>query len=114
MWYGGLVTAAEEITVREAARRTHRSPETIRRWIWSGRLSATKRGNTYYVDVIHLEGVAVQMGAVMHGSEPGSEPGSRGDLGAWLEEVRQWRAGLDRRQVPTAADLVIEDRHARR
>jgi hypothetical protein len=30
--------------------------------VWSGRLPATKRGNTYYVDVMHLEGVAVEMG----------------------------------------------------
>ena len=56
------MTALQEIPVREAARRVHRSPETVRRWIWSGRLPATKRGNTYYVDVMHLEGVAVEMG----------------------------------------------------
>jgi excisionase family DNA binding protein len=102
------VTAVEEITVQEAARRTGRSPETIRRWIWSGRLPAVKHGNTYYVDVIHLEGVAVEMGVIAHGS-------ARGDLGAWLAEVDAWKAGLPAGQRRhTASDLVIEDRHARR
>ena len=105
------MTAVEEITVQEAARRTGRSPETIRRWIWSGRLPAVKHGNTYYVDVVHLEGVAVEMGVIVHGSAEFTP----GDLGAWLGEVDEWKAGLrvgSRRQ--TASDLVIEDRHARR
>jgi excisionase family DNA binding protein len=105
------VTAVEEITVQEAARRTARSPETIRRWIWSGKLPAVKHGNTYYVDVVHLEGVAVEMGVIVHGTAD-SAPG---DLGAWLTEVDEWKAGLpgsSRRR--TASDLVIEDRHARR
>jgi excisionase family DNA binding protein len=108
MQYATLVTAVEEITVREAAQRTGRSPETIRRWIWSGRLPAVKHGNTYYVDVIHLEGVAVEMGVIVHRSTPR-------DLGTWLAEVDEWKATLavgQRRQ--TASDLVIEDRHARR
>jgi excisionase family DNA binding protein len=105
------VTAVEEITVLEAARRTGRSPETIRRWIWSGRLPAVKHGNTYYVDIVHLEGVAVEMGVIVH--RP-AEP-APGDLGAWLADVDAWKAGLTggpRRQ--TASDLVIEDRRARR
>jgi excisionase family DNA binding protein len=104
------VTAVQEITVQEAARRTHRSPETIRRWIWSGRLPATKRGNTYYVDIVQLEGVAVEMGATAHHVEDVSP----GDLGAWLEEVRRWKSGLPAAVRSTASDLVIEDRHARR
>jgi excisionase family DNA binding protein len=104
------VTAVQEITVREAARRTNRSPETIRRWIWSGRLPATKRGNTYYVDIVHLEGVVVEMGI----SGYHSDVAQAGDLGAWLDEVRQWKAGLTAPQTKqTASDLVIEDRHAR-
>ena len=65
--------------MREAARRTGRSAETIRRWIWSGRLPATKRGNTYYVDVMHLEGVAVEMGTSSIGPAPVD------DLGTWLK-----------------------------
>jgi excisionase family DNA binding protein len=103
------VSATQEISVREAARRTGRSAETIRRWIWSGRLPATKRGNTYYVDVMHLEGVAVEMGTSSIGPVP------LDDLGAWLAEVDRWKSGRPGTAVSqTASDLVIEDRRARR
>jgi excisionase family DNA binding protein len=37
------------LTVREVARRCHRSEETIRRWIWSGKLAARKIGNQHFV-----------------------------------------------------------------
>jgi excisionase family DNA binding protein len=104
---------AEEITVREAARRTNRSTETIRRWIWSGRLPAVKRGNTYYVDVVHLEGVAVEIETKWHHTEKDTRSG--GDLAAWLDEVDRWQASLPARAASqTASDLVIEDRRARR
>ena len=99
--------------MREAARRIHRSPETVRRWIWSGRLQAAKRGNTYYVDVMQLEGIAAEMGITWVGTE--ATAGS-GRLAAWLEELDQWKSGLATRPAAkqTASDLVIEDRHARR
>ncbi len=103
--------------MREAARRIHRSPETVRRWIWSGRLPATKRGNTYYVDVMRLEGIAVELGITGHraGTESATESGRLAD---WLEELAQWKSGLavqaGRTARQTASDLVIEDRHARR
>jgi hypothetical protein len=73
-------------------------------------MPATKRGNTYYVDVMHLEGVAVEMGATGHAAEA-VQPGS---LRAWLEELEQWKSGLAITTSQTASDLVIEDRHARR
>ena len=38
------------ITVPEAARRTGRNPETIRRWIRSGRLRAERVGTQYLVE----------------------------------------------------------------
>jgi excisionase family DNA binding protein len=110
------MTMVQEITVREAARRTHRSPETIRRWIWSGRLPATKRGNTYYVDVAHLDGLTVEMGEM---GDAGQAAGG-GNLGAWLAELDTWKSGLAASGLTaagsrqTASDLVIEDRHARR
>jgi excisionase family DNA binding protein len=114
-----MTAAGQEITVREAARRTHRSPETIRRWIWSGRLPAIKRGNTYYVDVTHLEGLVIELGTAGHASgTPGqTQPGS---LRAWLADLDTWKSGLTAAGLTgaqssrTASDLVIEDRHARR
>jgi excisionase family DNA binding protein len=36
------------MTVREVARACHRSEETVRRWIWSGRLPARKLGNQLF------------------------------------------------------------------
>jgi excisionase family DNA binding protein len=104
------MTAVQEITVREAAQRVHRSPETIRRWIWSGRLPATKRGNTYYVDVVHLEGLVVEMGAAEHQADTAR----LGSLAEWLDEVLRWKSGLALPVRETASDLVIEDRRARR
>jgi excisionase family DNA binding protein len=39
----------ESIGVREAAKECGRNPETIRRWIWSGKLQAEKLGNQLFV-----------------------------------------------------------------
>ncbi len=44
------------LTVPEAARRTGRNPETIRRWIRSGRLRARKIGTQHVIeeaDLVH-------------------------------------------------------------
>src|SRR5205085_7272294 len=113
------MTMVHEVTVREAARRVRKSPETIRRWIWSGRLPATKRGNTYYVDVAHLDGLTVELADAGHAPADGS-------LGTWLAEVAAWKSGLTAAGSAgtgtgtgaggrrTASELVVEDRHARR
>jgi excisionase family DNA binding protein len=37
------------VTVREAAIACGRNAETIRRWIWSGKLQAEKMGNQLYI-----------------------------------------------------------------
>jgi len=37
------------VTVREVARACHRTAETIRRWIWNGKLPASKLGNQLFV-----------------------------------------------------------------
>ncbi|HEX4658461.1 MAG TPA: helix-turn-helix domain-containing protein [Streptosporangiaceae bacterium] len=103
------MTARQEITVREAARRAHRSEETIRRWIWSGRLPAHKRGSRYRIDVAHLDRVAVVY------DPPDDDPGANAaSLGAWLDDLDRWKEGLPVAAGLSAADLVIEDRRARR
>jgi excisionase family DNA binding protein len=43
------------ITVPEAARRVNRDPETVRRWIRSGRLPARKVGTQHVIDEEDLE-----------------------------------------------------------
>lgn len=45
-----MVAALENlITVREAARECGRTTETVRRWIWEGKLPAQKLGNQLFV-----------------------------------------------------------------
>ena len=104
------MSAAQEITVREAAQRAHRSEETIRRWIWSGRLPAHKHGNSYRIDVAHLDRVAV----VYDPADDGHAAGRSESLCAWLDDLDRWKQGLSVAAGASAADLVIEDRHARR
>jgi excisionase family DNA binding protein len=43
------------LTVPEAARRAGRDPETIRRWIRSGRLRARKIGTQHVIDAEDLD-----------------------------------------------------------
>jgi excisionase family DNA binding protein len=45
------------ITVPEAARRTGKDPETIRRWIRSGRLRARKIGTQHVIEEDDLKAV---------------------------------------------------------
>src|SRR6266446_2948007 len=45
------------LTVPEAARRTKRDPETVRRWIRSGRLKATKIVTQHLIDEDELAGL---------------------------------------------------------
>ena len=43
------------LTVREVARACRRSEETVRRWIWSGRLPSRKLGNQHFIDPADVE-----------------------------------------------------------
>lgn len=43
------------LTVREVARACGRSEETVRRWIWSGRLPSRKLGNQHFMDPADVE-----------------------------------------------------------
>ena len=105
------MTTGQELSVREAARRADRSEETIRRWIWSGRLRAVKRGASYRIDARHLEEAIVEV-------EPEAARHARPALSMleWLDKVAAWKAGLGTGAVPgaSAADLVVEDRRGRR
>jgi excisionase family DNA binding protein len=108
------MSAQQEISVREAAQRAHRSEETVRRWIWSGRLPARKRGNSYRIDIAHLDRIAVVYDPQDAGPADPATGASGGGLGAWLDDLDRWKEGLRITAGATAADLVIEDRHARR
>jgi len=52
------------LTVPEAARRTGKNPETIRRWIRSGRLRSSKAGTQHLIDEGDLEEAAGEITAL--------------------------------------------------
>jgi excisionase family DNA binding protein len=87
------------LTVRDAAEEVGRTPETIRRWVWSGRLPASKRGNRLTVARDDLERVASRA--------------SRSDLMAWVDQVEAQKAGEAPAETRSAADLVLADRRRR-
>lgn len=45
----------ELLTVLEAARVSRRNPETVRRWVWHGKLRARKLGNQLFIERLDLE-----------------------------------------------------------
>jgi len=84
------------IDVRSAAAIVHRHPETIRRWVWAGRLSAQRQGNRLLVARAEVEAMA-------------APPIS---LAGWADDAHRVRAQTATTGA-SAADLVIEDRAAR-
>lgn len=97
------------LEVREAAAIAHRAPETIRRWVWSGRLDAQRRGNRLLVARSDVERLA-----------QGSSHGLATDTEQPLS-LREWddMVKASRRSGPlpavgaSATDLVLEDRGLR-
>jgi len=90
------------LDVREAAALLGRHPETIRRWIWSGRLTAARRGNRLVVQRADLEAIA----GVAQGKPTLNEWMDR--AGAFRESAIEAHGSRE-----SAADLVIEDRLTR-
>jgi len=86
-----LVDGVEVLPVREAAEYASRTAETIRRWVWSGRLPARRQGNRLLVARSDLDALL---------QAPTSEPLS----------LRAWAALLPRGTGRSAADLVLADR----
>src|SRR5437763_764831 len=91
--------AADELDVIAAASVAGRSAETVRRWVWSGRLRAHKRGNKLLIDRSDLERLIKSSGKSL-------------TLAEWLESVEQ-SALKSGATAQSAADLVLADRRAR-
>jgi len=92
---------ADEIDVLAAASIAGRSAETVRRWVWSGRLRAHKRGNKLLIDRSDLERLLKSSAARKSLT-----------LAEWLESLERsaLKSGAKAR---SAADLVLADRRAR-
>ena len=82
------------LDVREAASLVRRTPETVRRWVWSGRVHAVKSGNRLLIPRAELEAAV------------GREPVQR-SLAEWAAALPSGRPG------DSAADLVLADRRSR-
>lgn len=91
---------ADELTILDAAALANRSPETVRRWVWSGRLGARKSGKRLLVARRELEALV----------DPREHPAL--SLREWANLAeRALRAGSGPHR--SAADLVIEERRGR-
>lgn len=77
------------ITVPEAARRSGRNPETIRRWVRSGRLHSERVGTQYLIDEQEL--------ASLTDDEP-------------LDLPEAWRTTSDGSQMPPWEQIVRSSR----
>ncbi len=79
------------LTVPEAARRTGRNPETIRRWIRSGRLAARKIGTQHVIEEADLQTATEP--SHMAPLPPWLQNMANGepmpDVVAWIEETRR-------------------------
>ena len=91
--------APDELDIRAAARLTGRSAETVRRWVWSGRLPARKSGKRLLVLRGDLEALA-------------------GTYGTKRLSLSEWRAMANKilKRSATgrsASDLILADRRER-
>ena len=89
------------LDVRRAAALVGRHPETIRRWVWSGRLEARRRNNRLVVARSEVESLA-------------RRKVNATNLREWAEQARTAlaRRGARTRQG-SSAGLVLEDRRSR-
>lgn len=82
------------LTVPEAARRTGKNPETIRRWIREGKLRARKVGTQHIIEEPDL--------AAMTGADPDA-----------FELPDSWRRTLTGERMPDWVALVRQSRAGR-
>lgn len=101
-----VVDGVEMLDVREAASLAHRTPETIRRWVWSGRLTARRHGNRLLLAKEQVEKLAGDRGD--HSAERRS---ARMTLAEWVTLAQRTR-GHGAPGV-SARDLVLEERRSR-
>lgn len=96
-----VVDGVEMVDVNEAARLAHRTPETVRRWVWSRRLGAIRSGNR----------LLLVRSEVLSLTAPSTAQASASSLTDWVQGLR---AAVPRGGAgATASDLVLDDRTAR-
>jgi excisionase family DNA binding protein len=94
-------SASDELDVVAAAAVAGRSTETVRRWVWSGRLRARKHGNKLLIARSDLDRLLGSSGIAAAMS-----------LADWVAAVES--SGLKKGlRGATAADLILEERRLR-
>jgi excisionase family DNA binding protein len=99
-----MLDGVEMVDVREAARLAGRTPETIRRWVWTGRAGAVKQGSRLLIPRAAIETLA---GA---GRTRADDDVPASSLADWAAAISTGRAG---KSGASAADLIFEDRAGR-
>jgi excisionase family DNA binding protein len=100
-----VLDGVEMLDVREIAEIVDRTPETVRRWIWSGRLTARQHGRRLLVPRRDVETLLAPDSGHVQTS-----------LAEWADGVaRQRRSGTlgSGPRTASAADLVLGDRASR-
>ena len=91
-----VVKSDDLITVREAARIVGRTTETVRRWIWDGKLPAQKLGNQLFVHRPDLTMLT-----------DGQRKGEVAEQRALLERIKANRERI-RRRIGGTVDILDE------
>ena len=91
----------ELLEVRRAAALVGRHPETVRRWVWSGRLPARRSGHRLLIARADIEALVRQETIVLTLAEWADRAAAKRDRSSQAASGR------------SAADLVIEDRAER-
>lgn len=94
--------------VRAAAVYVGRTPETVRRWVWSGRVSSIRRGNRLLIARPALDAAAGRDGSGADAGSPGRKAAGP-TLAAWAASVPSPR-GTAGTSAATAADLISDQR----
>lgn len=99
-----VLDGVEMLDVREVAQLARRTPETVRRWIWSGRLPARRHGNKLLVARDAIDDLTRGTASLVALT-----------LTEWMEAVEaQRQAGaLGSTTGASAADVVLDDRSTR-
>ncbi len=89
------------LTVIEAAQSLGRHPETVRRWIWSGRVRSEKIAGRHMIAEGELRRIASH---TSHG----------GGFGAWVNRVHEFNdeRGFTPGGLPSGAELVRAERES--
>jgi excisionase family DNA binding protein len=88
------VDGVDVLDVREAAEYVGRTPETVRRWVWSGKVSAIRQGHRLLIPRSDLDSSVIERDEVRL-------------------SLRDWAATVPRAataSASSASDLVLEDR----